>query len=198
MSIRSKAVRPHQTAVRPMADPQGAHTLGHTLHHTLHHSVVVFSKNYLPVARVNIRRAVVLLVTGEAEGLDFGSATYWEVRSPSLVLQVPEHIRLIHSNPERHWKVPAVSRRELLRRDHSTCQYCGSSKHLTIDHILPRSRGGSHTWDNVVIACESCNGSKGSRTPAEAGLVLRTKPRAPIHPAVAFSEQFWRMHNQSA
>jgi 5-methylcytosine-specific restriction endonuclease McrA len=158
----------------------------------LQNSVVVFSKNYLPLARINIKRAIVLLITGQAESLEFGSTTKWEVRSPSVVLQVPEHIRLTASNPERLWKVPPVNRREVLRRDNHTCQYCGSTKNLTIDHVIPRSKGGQHSWDNVVAACERCNSSKGDRLPHEANMVPKAKPKAPIHPAVAFAEQFWK------
>lgn len=157
----------------------------------LRQSVVVFSKNYLPVSRVNIRRAIVLLVTGKAEPLDFSGKNY-QVHSPSVVLLVPEHIRLTMTDAERVWKLPPVNRREVLRRDKSACQYCGSTKKLTLDHVIPRSKGGKHSWDNVVIACSPCNSRKGDRTPAQAGLVLHTKPKTPIHPAVAFAEQFWR------
>ena len=71
------------------------------------------------------------------------------------------------------------------------CQYCGSGKHLTLDHVMPRSKGGSHTWDNVVAACERCNSRKGDCTLFEAGMQLRTKPKAPIHPTISFAEQFW-------
>jgi 5-methylcytosine-specific restriction endonuclease McrA len=159
--------------------------------HILQNSVVVFSKNYLPLARINIKRAIVLLVTGQAESVSFGTTKLWEVRSPSVVLQVPEHIRLTVGNPERHWKVPPVNRREVLRRDNHTCQYCGSTKHLTLDHVIPRSKGGQHTWDNVVTACEKCNSTKSDRLLHETGMVLKTKLKAPIHPAVAFAEQFW-------
>ncbi len=158
----------------------------------LQNAVVVFSKNYLPLARINLRRAAVLLVTGQAESLEFSSNRQWEIRSPSVVLQVPEHIRLISSNPERHWKVPPVSRREVLRRDSHTCQYCGSGKRLTLDHVIPRSKGGQHTWNNVVAACESCNSKKGDRLPQEIGMIPRNKPKAPVHPAIAFSDQFWK------
>ena len=77
----------------------------------------MFSKNYLPVARINIKRAIVLLVTGQAETLEFSSTQQWEVRSPSVVLQIPDHIRLTSGNPERHWKLPPVNRREVFRRD---------------------------------------------------------------------------------
>ncbi len=159
--------------------------------HVLQNSVVVFSRNYLPLARINIKRAIVLLVTGQAESLDFGTSKQWEVRSPSIVLQVSEHIRLTTANPQRHWQVPPVNRREVLKRDKHTCQYCGSSKHLTLDHVIPRSQGGQHRWDNVVTACERCNQIKGDRLPQEAGMVLKNQPKAPIHPVIIFAEQFW-------
>ena len=158
----------------------------------LQNQVVMFSKNYLPLARINIKRAIVLLITGQAESLEFSSTQQWEVRSPSVVLRIPEHIRLTGSNPERHWKVPPVSRREVLRRDNHACQYCGSTRHLTLDHVIPRSKGGLHTWDNVVTACEPCNSRKGDRHLPETGMVLKTKPKAPMHPAIAFAEQFWK------
>lgn len=165
-------------------------------------SVVVFSKNYLPISRVNIKRAIVLLITGKAEPLDFtggmggtsstvGLPKMYEVRSTSVIFQVPEHIRLTVTGTERIWKVPPVNRREVLRRDHHSCQYCGSTKHLTLDHVIPKSKGGGHSWDNVVTACSHCNSRKGDRTPPEAGMVLKTKPKAPVHPAIAFAEQFW-------
>jgi 5-methylcytosine-specific restriction endonuclease McrA len=158
----------------------------------LEQSVVVFSQNYLPVCRVNIKRAIVLLVTEKAEPLDFSSeASGWFVRSPSVVLQVPKHIRLKIASSERTWKAPPVNRREILRRDRHACQYCGSSKHLTLDHVIPRSRGGQHTWDNVVTACERCNSKKGDKMPHEAGMYPRIKPKAPIHPTIAFAEKFW-------
>jgi 5-methylcytosine-specific restriction endonuclease McrA len=161
----------------------------------LSRSVVVFSQNYLPLSRVNIKRAIILLVTGKAEPLDLLETTgtaYWPVHSPTYVLQVPEYIRLTVTGTERIWKVPPVNRREVLRRDNHACQYCGSTKHLTLDHVLPRSKGGPHTWDNVVAACERCNAFKGDRTPLQAGMSLRSQPRAPMHPAVAFAEKFWR------
>ena len=158
----------------------------------LRQSVVVFSKNYLPLSRVNIKRAIALLVAGKAEPLDFTGGNGYSVRSPSIVLLVPEHIRLTVNDKERVWRVPPVNRREVLKRDKNSCQYCGSTKHLTLDHVIPRSKGGKHTWDNVVTACEKCNSQKGDRTPQQAGMILHTQPRAPMHPAVAFAEQFWR------
>lgn len=156
----------------------------------LRQSVVVFSKNYLPISRVNIKRAITLLVTGKAEPIDFIEGIIWEVRSPNFILKVPAHIRL-NNAVERVWKIPPVNRKELLRRDRNQCQYCGSKKDLTLDHILPRSRGGKHTWDNLVIACACCNNKKGSKTPQEAGMNLKKQPLPPIHPTVAFAEAFW-------
>ncbi len=154
--------------------------------------MVVFSQNYLPVSRINIKRAIALLVTGQAEPLDLLGQTGWRIASPRFVLFVPEHIRLTIARAERLWKVPPVSRREVLRRDHQTCQYCGSTKKLTLDHVMPRAKGGPHTWENVVTACETCNHRKGNRTPQEARMTLRSKPKAPVHPTVAFAEKFWR------
>jgi 5-methylcytosine-specific restriction endonuclease McrA len=163
----------------------------------LRQTVVVFSQNYLPICRINIKRAIALLITGRAEPLDYMGDRGWKVIAPRLVLFVPEHIRLTIGKTERLWKIPPVNRREVLRRDNHTCQYCGSAKHLTLDHVLPRSKGGPHTWENVVAACERCNQTKSDRTPHEAGMTLRTKPKAPIHPTVAFAEQFWREQKES-
>lgn len=161
----------------------------------LNQSIVVFSQNYLPMSRIHIRRAIALLLTGKAEPLDWYSSQTWPVRAPKLVLQVPVHIRLTSNQRDRSWKPPAVSRREVLRRDQHTCQYCGSKRQLTLDHVLPRSLGGQHTWDNVVTACAPCNGRKGARTPEQAGMSLKRKPKAPPHPTVLFAEQFWGEQN---
>lgn len=162
----------------------------------LQNTVVVFSKNYLPMSRVPLKRAIVLLVSGQAEPLDLIESSWVEVRSPSLVLQVPEHIRLIVGNPERHWRVPPVNRRGVLNRDGYHCQYCGSKKNLTLDHVMPRSKGGQHTWDNVVTACDRCNGRKGNALLHEVGMKLKTKPKAPVHPAVLFADEFWKSQQQ--
>lgn len=164
-----------------------------TIPSVLNNSVVVFSTNYLPMARINIRRAITLLISGRAEPLDLqATKLVWELRSPSVTIEVPHHIRLKISTAERLWKMPSVSRRELLRRDGHRCQYCGSTRELTIDHVIPRSKGGTHTWDNVAIACETCNHKKGDKYLYETHMSLRTKPKAPMHPTVAFAEQFWQ------
>ncbi len=162
----------------------------------LEKSIVVFSRNYLPVSRINIKRAVVLLLTGRAEPLDLLPGPVWKVCSPSIVIEVPPQIRLTHRGTERMWKIPPVNRREVFRRDHGSCQYCGTTRHLTLDHVVPLSKGGPHSWTNVVTACEACNQRKGDRTPEQAGMILKNQPKPPIHPTVAFSEQFWREHQE--
>jgi 5-methylcytosine-specific restriction endonuclease McrA len=163
----------------------------------LNNSVVVFSTNYLPMARINIRRAITLLISGRAEPLDLqDTKLVWTLRSPSVAIEVPHHIRLRTTTAERLWKLPSVSRRELLRRDGHRCQYCGSARQLTIDHVIPRSKGGTHTWDNVAIACETCNHKKGDKYLSDTAMVLKTKPKAPMHPTVAFAEQFWQSREQ--
>jgi len=103
-------------------------------------------------------------------------------------LPVPLVIRLVY-----YVKIPRrislpVTRRGVLSRDNYTCQYCGATpprKDLTVDHILPRSRGGKTTWENVTTACQKCNGRKGSHTPTEAKMTLITKPSRPRYIAIA-------------
>jgi 5-methylcytosine-specific restriction endonuclease McrA len=159
--------------------------------------IILFSQNYLPMARINLKRAAVLLVTERAEPLNFSEASHrqsWRMRSPSRVLDIPEHIRLTVGGSDRIWKTPPVNRREVLRRDRHSCQYCGSQKQLTLDHVVPRSQGGPHTWENIVTACAPCNAQKGARTPVQARMPLQRQPKAPMNPVVAFAEQFWKEH----
>jgi len=159
--------------------------------------VILFSQNYLPMAEINLQRAAVLLVTDRAEPLNLNGSTaekVWQMRAPNRVLTIPEHIRLLVGGSDRIWKTPPVNRREVLRRDRHTCQYCGSQKQLTLDHVIPKAWGGQHSWDNVVTACSSCNSKKGARSPELANMKLARKPKAPMHPVVAFAEQFWKEH----
>lgn len=100
----------------------------------------------------------------------------------------PSVIRL-----SRFIKVPfkkiELSRKNILRRDNYCCQYCGTRTHeVTIDHIIPKSRGGAVSWENLVSACHRCNHKKGSRTPEEAGMALINKPQKPHH--IIFFKQF--------
>jgi 5-methylcytosine-specific restriction endonuclease McrA len=105
------------------------------------------------------------------------------VRSVNFEIQVPRVIRLLFYD-----RVPKqtvrLNRRNIFLRDASRCQYCGGkfpSSELSLDHVLPRSRGGQTTWDNVVCACVACNVRKGGRTPQEAGMTLVQRPVRPRH-----------------
>jgi DNA-directed RNA polymerase subunit RPC12/RpoP len=77
------------------------------------------------------------------------------------------------------YKGVILSRQNIFRRDHNVCQYCGSKDDLTLDHVMPKSRGGRTTWDNLTTACRRCNSKKGDLTPEEANMPLRSKPFKP-------------------
>lgn len=145
--------------------------------------VLVLNASYEPLSLVSVRRAVVLLLREKAELLE---ATEQMLRSSSRTVAVPLVIRLVHYVRLPHRKVPAT-RAAVMLRDAFTCQYCGETpgRHLlTVDHVLPRSRGGSHDWTNLVTACTRCNQKKGSLTPEEANMQLIRKPFEPTYVAL--------------
>ena len=138
--------------------------------------VLVLNQSYEPLNICRVRRAIVLLYHGKAEMLENGSGF---IHSADCIFQVPSVIRLAYMierpRPERK-----LTRLEIFNRDHYACQYCGKETHqLTLDHVIPRYRGGEHTWENVVSACIPCNRHKAGRTPQEAGMKLTCPPRSP-------------------
>ncbi|NJK62009.1 MAG: HNH endonuclease [Synechococcaceae cyanobacterium SM2_3_1] len=155
-------------------------------------SVIVFSQAYLPLSRISMRRAIVLLISGRAEPVHLFHGKRWTIHSAHQEWCIAEHIRLTFHCRERSWKVPPVTRREVAKRDGGRCQYCGCTNNMTLDHVVPLSRGGVHRWENVVLACESCNQRKGDRTPADAGMILRSMPKPPVHPVMQFANQVWQ------
>ncbi|MBI2868788.1 MAG: HNH endonuclease, partial [Chloroflexi bacterium] len=136
------------------------------------------NQNYEPLNICRVRRALVLVHTGKAEMLENGTGF---VRSANEFFSIPSVIRLDYLiKRPRNFGEKKLSRYEIFSRDHNTCQYCGKQTHqLTLDHILPRYRGGQHTWENVVSACVPCNRRKAGRTPLEANMKLLSKPAAP-------------------
>jgi 5-methylcytosine-specific restriction endonuclease McrA len=147
--------------------------------------VLVLNATYEPLNIVTVRRAVILLLKEKAEIVE---ATEAQLRSEKLSLPVPLVIRLVYYVKIPRLLGPPLSRRTVLARDYYTCQYCGDQPgrgNLTVDHILPRSRGGQTVWKNVVTACKRCNGRKGDHTPEEVGMRPRTKPRRPRYVALA-------------
>ncbi|MGD8623763.1 MAG: HNH endonuclease [Anaerolineae bacterium] len=151
--------------------------------------VLVLNATYEPLNVVSVRRAVVLILKEKAELVEAAEA--W-IRAERFALPLPLVIRLVYyvRIPQR-FALP-LSRRTVLARDHYTCQYCGqrlSKANLTIDHVVPRSRGGETRWGNVVTACGPCNRRKGNRTPEEARMPLRCQPRRPRYLALTLLEE---------
>ncbi|MCO4743952.1 MAG: HNH endonuclease [Proteobacteria bacterium] len=140
---------------------------------------LLLDNGYQPLSVVGWQRALLLAITDRVDVVEYYDGL--EVRSPSRSFTLPAVIRLRQYLRQVRRAVP-YSRRNVLIRDALTCQYCGSQPprgKLTIDHVLPRSRGGDTSWDNIVTACAPCNSRKGSRTPAEARMPLRRRPMQP-------------------
>lgn len=149
----------------------------------------MLNATYEPLSVVSVRRAVVLLLKDKAEMVE---ATRARLRAEKLTMPVPSVIRLVAYVRLPHHMALPVSRRTILARDNFTCQYCGDTPgraQLTIDHVLPTSRGGPNDWDNVVTACLACNQRKGNRTPEEAGMPLLAKPSRPRYVALVLVRQ---------
>src|SRR6185436_19965432 len=138
--------------------------------------VLVLNASFEPINVCNERRAVVMIFKGVARVEEHNGHM---LHSARLTIHAPSVIRLteyIHIPFERR----SLSRKNILLRDHSTCQYCGKQyppSELTLDHVLPRSRGGESAWDNLVACCKRCNHKKGNRTPEESGMHLLRRPR---------------------
>ena len=149
--------------------------------------VLVLNLNYEPLNVCSVRRAIVLYLRERAEMLENGRGT---VRTTSVAIPVPSVIRLTQL-VKRPVMTARLSRREVFVRDGHACQYCGAiSRDLTLDHVVPRVRGGTHTWENVVSACVPCNHRKAGRTPKEAQMTLLREPRAPrANPYYLFSHR---------
>ncbi len=142
----------------------------------LHKPVLVLNASFEPINICAARRALVLILKGVASPEEHGSS---HLHSPRQAMRVPSVIRLLEYRRIPH-QTRALSRKDILMRDRYTCQYCHKvlpSNELTLDHVMPRSRAGETTWENLVACCHNCNNRKGSRTPEEAGMRLAKMPR---------------------
>ena len=142
----------------------------------INHPVLVLNQSYEPLAVCRARRAIVLIFQGKAEMLEDGLGY---IHTIAQTVPIPSVIRLgqMVKRPRRERK---MTRYEIFNRDKYTCQYCGEqSRHLTLDHVIPRYRKGEHTWENVVSACVGCNRRKAGRTPKEANMKLIRQPLPP-------------------
>jgi 5-methylcytosine-specific restriction endonuclease McrA len=140
--------------------------------------VLVLNASYEPINVCTVRRAAVLVLKSRAEVLEKGEGA---LRSERLEFDRPCVIRLI-----RYVRIPRdvhrrkITRKAVLARDAYTCQYCGhEAAGLTVDHVIPRSRGGESVWENIVASCAPCNRKKGNRMPREARMHPARRPRAP-------------------
>jgi 5-methylcytosine-specific restriction endonuclease McrA len=136
---------------------------------------LVLNASYEPLCLVSTRRALLLALERKAEVLHDTGRVF---RSERLVLVEPSVVRLRHYVRVPYQARVALNRRAVFARDGHRCQYCGASAE-NIDHVVPRSRGGRHAWDNVVAACRPCNTAKRDRLLEESGMKLRTSPAAP-------------------
>lgn len=140
---------------------------------------LVLNAGYEPLAVVSFRRAIVLVLNGKATVIEDGPDP---VIGGSIILPRPSVILLGRYVRVPHARSTPVSRRGVLRRDAHRCAYCRGHA-TTIDHVVPRSRGGRDTWENLVACCVRCNNLKGDRTPEEKGWRMQARPHAPRGPA---------------
>ncbi|MFC3880386.1 HNH endonuclease [Algoriphagus namhaensis] len=138
--------------------------------------VLVLNLDYSPVAIVSAQKAIVLCLMDKANCL----STYelLQIRTVSRSFDYPAVIRL-NAYKNIPYKGVILNRNNLFRRDQGVCQYCESTKQLTIDHVIPRSKGGKSNWTNLVTACHRCNVKKGDKLPEEAGMRLKREPFKP-------------------
>lgn len=141
-------------------------------------SVLLLNQDYSPLSVCSLERAFVLVFLKKAE---LTIETNDEViRTISKSYPMPAVIRLFRYIP-LPYKSVVLTRQNVFKRDHHACQYCGTLKNLTLDHVLPRSKGGKSSWANLVTACQRCNASKGNRTPEEAKMPLKRRPFKPTY-----------------
>jgi len=160
--------------------------------------VLVLNATYEPVNVCTVRRAVVLLLKEKAEVIEHSierslhSATSTLPRP--LVIRLVTYVRIPRDTHRRK-----ITRRAVFARDNWTCQYCGSRTQLTVDHVVPRSKGGGSTWENIVASCAPCNRRKGDSLLRQAGMQLTRQPRIPnpnvfIHVASPTIPPAWRQY----
>jgi len=145
----------------------------------INRNVLLLNQNYEPLSVCPARRAIVLMFQGKAEMIE--AADGLKVHTVSRSYALPSVVRLW-----QYRRVPfkriMLTRKNIITRDGHRCQYCGVTKGpMTVDHFIPKTRGGSDTWENMVCACIKCNNKKGDRMLREAGMTLLKRPTRPTH-----------------
>jgi 5-methylcytosine-specific restriction endonuclease McrA len=140
--------------------------------------VLVLNFDYSPITICTVQRAFVLVFLDKAQML--APLSNFALHTVNATYEAPAVIRL-NEYINRPYKGVVLTRQNIFKRDGHQCQYCGSTKELTLDHVVPRSHKGSSSWTNLVTACKRCNSRKGNYTPEMAGLKLRSKPTKPSY-----------------
>jgi 5-methylcytosine-specific restriction endonuclease McrA len=141
--------------------------------------VLVLNHNYEPLSICNVKKAIVLLYLGKAELI--AACDGIRLRSVYTSMPYPSIVRLSVFVRVPYKKI-VLSRKNILRRDGHRCQYCGKTETmLTVDHVIPKAKGGTDSWENLVAACVHCNNKKGDQTLSEAKMTLLRKPIRPNH-----------------
>lgn len=130
-----------------------------------HSTILVLNSSYEPLHFTNWKRAIVLLFKQKARLIT------------KRVIRLVNYVRI----PYHLAKSAYPTRASIYKRDDHECQYCGSEKDLTLDHVIPRSKGGQDTWDNLVTCCSKCNLKKGNKLLSESNMILRKTPSAPFN-----------------
>ena len=150
--------------------------------------ILVLNADYTPLTLADFKRAYRLVYKNKAEIL----VSKGKINA-GLILDKPSVIRLVKYVYFPYKKV-SLSKYNIYRRDEYRCLYCGSKNSLTLDHVIPKSRGGPNTWNNLATCCIKCNALKGDRTPEEAGMNLNHKPFTPNH--LFFIKKMNKMHEE--
>jgi len=143
--------------------------------------VLLLNQDNTPLNIITINKAYKLISRDKVWGDD--SNECYEVKSVSKIVKIPK-ILILKYYVKLPYKKASCSRQNILRRDQFCCQYCGielNNKDATVDHVTPRSKGGASSWVNMVAACRDCNLVKGNRTPKEAKMELKSKPKEPSY-----------------
>ena len=156
--------------------------------------VLVLNQNYEPISVTIVKRALVLVYLGKAEVVE---SYNFVIHSISQSFNAPSVVRILSYIHIKRRSLP-LTKKNILKRDNYTCQYCGAKGvPMTTDHVIPREKGGQDSWENLVCACMKCNSKKGNRTPKEAGMKLLRKPKKPyfffiIHKLTRIPDARWK------
>jgi 5-methylcytosine-specific restriction endonuclease McrA len=140
--------------------------------------VLVLNQDFSPLMVCSVERAFVLVYLNKSELVR--PANGYRLHSITHTYPMPSVIRL-NRYVNAPYKGVALTRQNIFKRDNFECQYCGTKRDLTLDHVIPSSKGGQHTWGNLVTACKRCNSLKGDRSPEAAAMPLRKKPHRPSY-----------------